>query len=145
LTRFAFIVVISILTLGCQVQGGIRAGTHGTLPADLAQFGELRLATTEEARDAISADRAVQQAGEAGYQWPGQPSTYLVMATALTPAELPDDSRLVWLVRWEKIELEDPPPPAASGFEAEPRPPLQYAYVFLDARTGEFIKARLAE
>jgi hypothetical protein len=133
-----------VFAAGCQVQGGVRPGAAGTLPENIDQFGPIRLANADEARESISVDRAVQLARDEGYQWPNTPSTYLLMADSLTPDQSADSSRLVWLVMWDNVNVQERAPSNEEG-EGKLQPPYQLLYVFLDARSGDFIKARFTE
>jgi len=104
------------------------------LPADTSRLGTIRSATAGEESGAISEAAAMRAATEAGYDYPNR-SAYLVVVTPNAPGSSVDiNDRLVWLIRSEGIEIQAPATPGASRTE-----PFHFAYVLIDAHTGEHL------
>lgn len=110
------------------------------LPLDVHRLGDIRPATSQEAEGTISEDVAIDDAKADGYRWPN-PTAYLVVITrnSTTASDEPLVDRLVWLLRWDDLNISFPAPAPAEG-TANPRP-YRYGYVYVDARSGEVLGA----
>lgn len=131
-------VLIAATLAQCQIVGGVIPATPVALPSDTQRLGDLRVAGPTEATDAISETRALAVVNESGRNWPN-PKVYLVVADHLRGVQ----DRLVWLVRWDNLNVGAPQP--YSDESLPPRPPLQYGYVLVDAHTGEILRVTFME
>jgi hypothetical protein len=108
-----------------------------TLPPDVFELGDVRLATSEEASNAISRDAAVNAAVRDGYGTYGDPDAYLVVMTydATRYAENAIVNRLIWLLRWDYLQIPAPAPIGQDG-SIVPGDPYTRAFIGVDAIAG---------
>jgi hypothetical protein len=101
------------------------------------RFGSFTPASSEDSAGTISEASALRAASNAGYDFPNR-TAYLVLATpsGIGSGAPAMSDRLVWLVRAEGLEIRGPVPTGGG----EPVP-YHFAYVLVDARTGEVLMA----
>ncbi len=111
-----------------------------SVPLDVLRLGSVSLATPVQAAGAISQEEAISRAANDGYAWPNPDSYLVVMTRASTTADdQPMSNRLVWLLRWDDLNVEFPAPHPASGSPSTH--PYRYGYVYVDALTGDVLGA----
>lgn len=159
------LVATIILTASCSFVGAVRSETFATsgfptdetqtvrpqatrtpapsLPTDVTRLGEIRPASEDEAIGAISAVQAITAATDRGYSWPN-PDAYLVVATRPSTGSLIHE-RLVWLVRWDNVNVDFSRPWTGNDQTMAPPSPYRFAYVFVDARSNEVLVASYSD
>jgi hypothetical protein len=129
------ICLLAILVGGCKLAGAEPSFSQA-LPQDVQRLGSLRLATADDPQPLITAETAVQAAAKSGYDYPN-PETYLVVGT-FNGSDSALSDVILWLVRWDGLNLNKPGPLTSPESKVTPRP-YTFGYVLVDAETGSVV------